>query len=115
VNWNGRPEDGKRAETCRRGSIISTFVIHDFCVTYWLHYSRVRLTTISHKDGADNEINAGRTNVVMVCTSQIMQSCWLASIVSDPIAHRSLHYSTPSPTAGVAVMKKDEAGKTKCL
>ena len=30
LNWNGRPEDGKRAETCRRGSIINTLVIHDF-------------------------------------------------------------------------------------
>jgi hypothetical protein len=74
----------------------------------------IRLTTISHEDAADYEINAGRTNV-MVCTSQITQSCWLASIVSDPIAHRSVHYNIPSPTARVAVMKKMEAGKTKGL
>ena len=104
----------ERAETCRTGYIINTFVIHDF-VTYWLIYSTVYLTTISHKDGAGYEINAGRTNVVTVCTSQIMHSCWLACIVSDPIARRSLHYSTPSPTAGVAVMKKTEADKTKGL
>jgi len=30
MNLNGRPEDGKMAETCRRGSIINTSVIHDF-------------------------------------------------------------------------------------
>jgi hypothetical protein len=85
------------------------------CEPCWLQYLTVYMTTIGHKDRAEYEVNSGRLEVVAICTSQIMHRCWLAFILSDPIPRRSLHYSSPSPTAGITFMKNTEAGKTKVL